>query len=820
MRSLKTQAPKRTIEKLKNEHRKESLQPKLELPTEKSEREEMATEDIPVPQLDGDPDLQQEPRVTEKQKFLLDDVPMQMKRIRENPPENFPRTSKRGRFQDNPLTAEKMPLLAMVATLPGEDTWFSKGERNKLSNVFEMSITGVRVHGTPRRHTYTSKNQGKGRLSVMVNKTGEILLQEDHHGERRRTAEEWKGITVFYETDPNQVCYLDTPDGLVQCVLSPEQVSDVTSVYTCWKEVYHLQLKANGKELDPRFFDNKEKKAFDEADASEWKSWIENEVVNVLSPTEEAKIPRNQIFTAPMRFVRSNKAPNPRDLKAKSRLIVPGHLDPQLGSFRTDSPTTSPLAICLCVTVAVAKKWIGTTFDVSTAFLSGNATQRKVYIRAPKEGLPTVGDKPKVPPGRLLEILKGAYGLSEAPRLWYLRAREVLKELGWEELQCSRATFILKDKSEIVGTMNLHVDDGIVLGDENNRRFKKAITDIDQKFHIKEWKSLKEGITYLGAKWTQKEDGTIVQDMDKYIEENITDIDPSQEPTKKEFRSVLQKLAWPVRQVVPQLAYGASFLAGKVEGPTKEDAEKLHLLVQELKHLSAQGCTKVIYQPVNLKECVMVTCFDASFAKEPGHKSQSGFITFVSDKRIRENKTPCCMVEFQSVKINRVVKSTMAAESASLSKALDRQLYARLLLECILYGEPNYDSNWRHHLKVPGIMVTDAKSLYDHLRTTGSVPSERQTLIDLLIARDLSEHGTVEIRWVPTAHQLADMLTKMMKPPPTAELFLQSQLYSLVQSKEESKKEDHLKELRQGQRKRRKERLQVLKGNPKSLNEE
>ena len=130
----------------------------------------------------------------------------------------------------------------------------------------------------------------------------------------------------------------------------------------------------------------------------------------------------------------------------------------------------------------------------------------------------------------------------------------MLKDIGWEELQCSRAIFILRDKQEIVGTMNLHVDDGIVLGDENKQRFKKAISQITEKFHIKEWKSLKEGIIYLGSRWTQEDDGTIVQDMQKYIEENVKDIDPSKEPAKREVRSVLHKLAWPVRQVVPQLA--------------------------------------------------------------------------------------------------------------------------------------------------------------------------------------------------------------------------------------------------------------------------
>ena len=120
---------------------------------------------------------------------------------------------------------------------------------------------------------------------------------------------------------------------------------------------------------------------------------------------------------------------------------------------------------------------------------------------------------------------------------------------------------------------------------------------------------------------------------------------------------------------------------------------------------------------------------------------------------------------------------------------MDRQLYARLMLEAILHGEPEFDEGWRHRLKIPGIVVTDAKSLYDHLRTTGSIPSERQTLIDLLIARDLCENGIVEIRWVPTAHQLADVLTKMMRVPETMSKFLRDQEYCLVQTEVEQEKE-------------------------------
>ena len=63
------------------------------------------------------------------------------------------------------------------------------------------------------------------------------------------------------------------------------------------------------------------------------------------------------------------------------------------------------------------------TFDVKTAFLSGKELGRDLYIKAPREGLPAVAGWPALEPFRLIQVLKGAYGLTEAPRLWYLGQR-------------------------------------------------------------------------------------------------------------------------------------------------------------------------------------------------------------------------------------------------------------------------------------------------------------------------------------------------------------------------------------------------------------
>ena len=113
----------------------------------------------------------------------------------------------------------------------------------------------------------------------------------------------------------------------------------------------------------------------------------------------------------------------------------------------------------------------------------------------------------------------------------------------------------------------------------------------------------------------------------------------------------------------------------------------------------------------------------------------------------------------------------MASESASLSLAIDRELYSRVLMQSLMDGEPCFADDWRKDLKIKGVLVTDARSLYDHLHKTGSIPKERQTSLDLLAARELVEDGIGEVKWVSALHMIADILTKDMKAPAVAARF-------------------------------------------------
>ena len=50
-----------------------------------------------------------------------------------------------------------------------------------------------------------------------------------------------------------------------------------------WKTVKRHQRK--GRELDPKWFDQVEKNAFDFSDAKEWQSFLDTDSVDIISPT-------------------------------------------------------------------------------------------------------------------------------------------------------------------------------------------------------------------------------------------------------------------------------------------------------------------------------------------------------------------------------------------------------------------------------------------------------------------------------------------------------------------------------------------------------
>ena len=117
--------------------------------------------------------------------------------------------------------------------------------------------------------------------------------------------------------------------------------------------------------------------------------------------------------------------------------------------------------------------------------------------------------------------------MTEAPRLWYLKAKNLLEGIGAVELKIARAVFVFREKNKtgtagLIAILSLYVDDGLLFGDPADPRFQRVKVKVDSTFNIKHWKSLgPEPVKYLGMQWqTFVEDNAVSLciHMDEYID--------------------------------------------------------------------------------------------------------------------------------------------------------------------------------------------------------------------------------------------------------------------------------------------------------------
>ena len=147
----------------------------------------------------------------------------------------------------------------------------------------------------------------------------------------------------------------------------------------------------------------------------------------------------------------------------------------------------------------------------------------------------------------------------------------------------------------------------------------------------------------------------------------------------------------------------------------------------------------------DIKSCAVVTFTDASFANLPNAGSQGGFISLLVDKN-----GFYCPVAWQSRKIRRVVKSTIAAECLAAVEAAEITLYiATVLIEILQSSTP-----------IETCVLCDNRNLVNSVHSSTNLEDKR-LLIDVSIIRDMLERKELtQFMWVPTEHQLANSLTK------------------------------------------------------------
>ena len=145
--------------------------------------------------------------------------------------------------------------------------------------------------------------------------------------------------------------------------------------------------------------------------------------------------------------------------------------------------------------------------------------------------------------------------------------------------------------------------------------------------------------------------------------------------------------------------------------------------------------------------------------------AQEDIIAATTPGMLEGEAAPLSFMSWRSGKLQRVARSSLAAEVQAFGEGEEELMYTRLCW-AELCGQTVAPGAFESALRqVPGVMVTDAKNLYDvvrkgELNTAGLGLRDKYSTLEMLSILERLERGRTTTRWVNSDAQLADALTK------------------------------------------------------------
>ena len=152
------------------------------------------------------------------------------------------------------------------------------------------------------------------------------------------------------------------------------------------------------------------------------------------------------------------------------------------------------------------------------------------------------------------------------------------------------------------------------------------------------------------------------------------------------------------------------------------------------------------------------------------------------DKGIRG---PVNLISWGSSRLKRVCRSSLAAETQAMAEAEQELMFIRAQWREMLGDDINLQSPEDVIKRVRGILVTDAKALFDaasngEIQTSAFSMKEKYTALELLgLVQNMEKQGT-ELRWVNSDAQLADGMTKISSQDSIRKFLEEDQYWNLI----------------------------------------
>ncbi|CAK8999613.1 Copia protein (Gag-int-pol protein) [Cleaved into: Copia VLP protein [Durusdinium trenchii] len=443
---------------------------------------------------------------------------------------------------------------------------------------------------------------------------------------------------------------------------------------------------------------------------SEWKKWASCEKFT----GDTKSIAKHLILPAQVCF-RWKPIDGGASFKAKARIVIQGFRDPHLPLLSRDAPVLSRIGLMCILQWACSHQVDIVNGDCKSAFLQGKPDHErpeKIYMRVPQDGV----SREAVPewaeePDALYVLHAPVYGQANAPRQWFLHVLDVMvNKLKWVQRSLDPCIFLKKVNGEVKAVLGIHVDDILAASLQEG-----ILNEVEKSFS---WGGPWEvnDFVFVARRIVRHDNGNITLSQSHHATDVIIAKVKQDHEAKmgsdrdaiSEFRGAAGSLQWMSGTTRPDIAADTSLLQKGHSELTYGDLAEANSV---LKYVKATANTAVTIKPIDMEKLVLIAFGDSAFANAPGGKSQGGYIVLASTPEALTQQTDASLLDWKSYRHQRVLRSTLAAEAASLDKSEDYANFAG----CMLGEMANGTYIASHSAKSPFAIwpVTDARSLYD-----------------------------------------------------------------------------------------------------------
>ncbi|KAJ9544969.1 hypothetical protein OSB04_024676 [Centaurea solstitialis] len=430
-------------------------------------------------------------------------------------------------------------------------------------------------------------------------------------------------------------------------------------------------------------------------------------------------------------------------IRNKARLVAKGYRQQEgIDYDETYAPVARIEAIRIFLAYAAHKNMTVYQMDVKCAFLNG-VLQEEVYVEQP-EGFVD----PRFP-NHVYILDKALYGLKQALRAWYETLTDYLLGVGYKKGTIDPTLFLKRSGKDLI-IVQIYVDDIIFASTKPEMMCQEFENTMKSQFKMS---MMGELTFFLGLQVRQRPDGIFINQA-KYVQDLLKRFgyggsnsaatpmprnfqltaDTSGKPVdQKTYRAIIGSLLY-LTASRPDIVFSTGVCARFQCDPRDSHLSAVKRILRYLKGTPDFG---LWYPKDSGFELIAYTDSDHAGCKL-NRKSTSGACQFLGDK----------LVSWSSRKQNCVSLSTAEAEYVAAACCCSQVLWMKTQL-----------ADFRYNMqRIP--IYCDSKSAIQI--TANPVQHSRTKHIDIRyhFIKDHVEKGNVELYFVESDYQLADLFTK------------------------------------------------------------